>query len=46
VLARQPGVPEVVAVDPSPVFIAKAHEAAAAEDAVSFETGRPGAPLP
>jgi ubiquinone/menaquinone biosynthesis C-methylase UbiE len=39
VLARQPTVAEVIGVDPSPVFIAKADELAATEGAVAFETG-------
>ncbi len=39
VLARQPGVAEVVGVDPSPLSIAKAHELAAADDAVVLEEG-------
>ena len=39
VLSRQPGVVEVVGIDPSPVFIAKARELAAADQMVKFEEG-------
>jgi len=39
VLSRQPGVAQVVGIDPSPVFIAKARELSAAGDIVEFEEG-------
>ena len=42
VLAEQPGVAEVVGVDPSPVFITKARELATASDKVVFEEGTDG----
>jgi SAM-dependent methyltransferase len=38
-LARRPGVAEAVGVDPSPVFVAKAHELADELGNVSFEEG-------
>ena len=39
VLAGQPGVAEIVAVDPSPVFLAKARELAARHSHVTFREG-------
>ena len=39
VLARQPAVADAVGVDPSPVFIAKAHELAGAAANMTFEQG-------
>lgn len=38
-LARQPGVTEAVGIDPSPVFVAKARELAAAAANLAFEQG-------
>ena len=38
-LARRPGVAQAVGIDPSPVFVSKAHELAAAMTNIAFERG-------